>query len=88
MCISSLILKLKRERGVTGVVVTHDLACMNRVADRVVMLGGGVAIFDGTMDELRESDDPRVQDFLSGHSTGAEDNGLNGPNGGEERGSA
>ena len=77
--ISSLIVKLKRERGVTGIVVTHDLACMGRVADRVVMLGGGVAIFDGTISQLRASPDPRVQDFLAGHSHGADDNGLDGP---------
>jgi len=82
--ISSLILKLKRERGVTGVVVTHDLACTRRVADRVVMIGGGVVIFDGTMDEMQRTEDERVQDFLSGHSRDANGNGDRGNAAGKE----
>lgn len=68
--INSLILKLKRERGVTGVVVTHDLVCMERVADRVLVLTDGVIVFDGTIEGLRSSEDQRVKDFISGRIRG------------------
>lgn len=64
--ISDLILKLRRETGVTGIVVTHDLACMRKVADRVVMIYDGRIIIDATPQELAESTDPHVQHFITG----------------------
>ncbi|MBL8745464.1 MAG: ABC transporter ATP-binding protein [Phycisphaerae bacterium] len=64
--ISDLIMKLKNETGMTGIVVTHDLACMRKVADRVVMLHDGRIIADGTPDELASSEDPHVQHFITG----------------------
>lgn len=73
--ISDLILKLRRELGVSGVVVTHDLACARKVGDRIVMLGDGKIIFGGTMKELEAASDERVCNFVTGHSTGV--NGLN-----------
>lgn len=66
--ISDLILKLRRESGLTGVVVTHDLACMRKVADRVVMLYDGMIIFDGTTLELERSENDHVQHFITGTS--------------------
>ncbi len=73
--ISDLILKLRRELGVSGVVVTHDLACARKVGDRIVMLGDGRVIFAGTMKELETASDERVRNFVTGHSTGV--SGLN-----------
>lgn len=70
--ISELILKLRRELGVSGVVVTHDLACARKVGDRIVMLGDGRVIFAGTMQQLESAPDPRVRNFVAGHAT-AED---------------
>lgn len=64
--ISDLIVKLKRETGMTGIVVTHDLACMRKVADRVVMLFEGRIIADGTPEQIAASDDPHVQHFITG----------------------
>lgn len=64
--ISEMILRLRRQTGVTGIVVTHDLACMRKVADRVVMLFGGKIIFDGTVDQIYASDDEHVQHFIAG----------------------
>lgn len=64
--ISDLIVKLKRETGMTGIVVTHDLACMRKVADRAVMLFEGRIIADGTPEQIAASDDPHVQHFITG----------------------
>lgn len=64
--ISDLIVKLKKETGMTGIVVTHDLACMRKVADRVVMLFEGRLIVDGTPEEIAASEDPHVQHFITG----------------------
>ncbi len=64
--INELILKLKSELGVTGVVVTHDMASAFKVADRIVMLHRGDFIFDGTPDSVRACSDPRVSRFVEG----------------------
>lgn len=64
--INELIVKLQRSLGVTGVVVTHDLASARKVADRVVMLFGGRIIADGTYDELEHSENPHVRHFFAG----------------------
>ena len=70
--INELILKLNRELGVTGIVVTHDMASARKVGHRIIMLDEGRFIFDGTPDELLASQDERVQRFVEGRAT-AED---------------
>jgi len=65
--ICQLILKLQAELGVTGVCVTHDLVSARKIADRVVMLGGGTIIADGPFEHIEHSDDEHVQNFLRGH---------------------
>lgn len=62
--IDSLIETLTRTMNVTSLVITHDMFSVYRVADRVVMLDGGVASFEGTPDEFRETDNPKVREFL------------------------
>lgn len=64
--INELILKLKHELAVTSVVVTHDMASANKVADRIVMLHEGKLIFDGTADSIKKCDDERVRCFVEG----------------------
>jgi len=65
--INELIIKLKRDYGVTNIVVTHDLVSAKKIADRVIMLLGGRVAADGTYEELTNSSDIRVQHFLTGH---------------------
>ena len=64
--INELILKLKDELGVTSVVVTHDMASVRKVADRIVMLYRGEFIFDGTPESIAGSSDARVRCFVEG----------------------
>jgi phospholipid/cholesterol/gamma-HCH transport system ATP-binding protein len=64
--IDRLINRLKRELGVTGLVITHDMESAFRVADRVAMLYEGTARFFGTPDEARETTDPVVRAFIEG----------------------
>ncbi len=63
--IDNLILKLKRAFKMTIVVVTHELASVFMIADRIAMLHQGRIIALGTLDELRASSDPIVQQFLN-----------------------
>jgi phospholipid/cholesterol/gamma-HCH transport system ATP-binding protein len=67
--INELILKLKREMGVTSVVVTHDMNSAFKVADRIVMLHKGKFIFDGTADEIQASRDPIIRSFVVGEAS-------------------
>ncbi len=64
--INELIIKLRRNLGVSGVVVTHDLVSARRVADRAVVLYDGRIVADGPFDQIAKSDHPYVQRFLSG----------------------
>jgi phospholipid/cholesterol/gamma-HCH transport system ATP-binding protein len=62
--IARLILRLK-ERGVTQVIVTHDLETADRVADRLLMIHQTAVIFEGAPAQLRTCMDPTVQGFLN-----------------------
>lgn len=62
--INELINKLRRMTGVTGIVVTHDLACMRKVADRVVMLYEGAIRFEGSPRDIESAQDPIVKRFI------------------------
>ncbi len=66
--INDLIIKLKKQLGVTSVVVTHDMTSAFKVADRILMLHQGKFIADGTSDDIRYSKDPQVQRFVTGES--------------------
>ncbi|MCZ2156717.1 MAG: ATP-binding cassette domain-containing protein [Bryobacterales bacterium] len=62
--LSALMVRLKTQLKLTSIVVTHDLDLMNQVADRVVFLHDGRAIFSGPVKDLYQFDHPHVQEFL------------------------
>ncbi len=62
--VGDLILKLKREMGLTSVVVTHDMKLARKLADRVVFLLDGHVAFFGPVAELAASPEPMIQDFV------------------------
>lgn len=70
--INSLIMHVNQEVGATSIVVSHDLASMARIADRVGLLWEGKFKFVGTVDEFMESPDPDVSEFRKGLATGGE----------------
>ncbi|MFO7926838.1 MAG: ABC transporter ATP-binding protein [Halobacteriota archaeon] len=59
-----LIERIKEERGVTIVLIEHDMEIIFRVSDRIAVLNRGAKIADGTPDEIRN--DPEVQDAYLG----------------------
>lgn len=62
--IDELIRDLQQERGMTSVVVTHEMQSVKRIADRIAMLDKGNILIEGTLEELEQSDDPFVMQFL------------------------
>lgn len=47
------------------VVVSHDLASLKKIADYVLVLGDGRALFQGSLESLLRSDDPYIREFLN-----------------------
>jgi phospholipid/cholesterol/gamma-HCH transport system ATP-binding protein len=74
--INELILQTRRRHPVTSIVVTHDMKTVHKVADRVVMFypltrllpGENQVLYDGTPDQLRRCEDPRVRQFVEGEA--------------------
>jgi phospholipid/cholesterol/gamma-HCH transport system ATP-binding protein len=56
--------------GIASVVVTHDVQSAMRIADRICLLDSGKVLATGTPEEIRRSEDARVQQFLSGSLEG------------------
>jgi phospholipid/cholesterol/gamma-HCH transport system ATP-binding protein len=67
--INELILKLKRELRITGIVVTHDLQSAFKVGDHFVLMHEGSVRFQGSAAELRACEDPVVHRFLLGEAS-------------------
>jgi len=74
--INELMMQVRLTRGVTSVIVTHDLRTVRKVADRVVMLfplqrlgaEEPQVIFDGPPSELERVEDHRVVQFVRGEA--------------------
>jgi len=64
--IDDLMMRMRRELGVTGVAITHDMNSAYKISDRVAMLYEGRIRFQGTPDEIRASQDPVVKGFIEG----------------------
>jgi phospholipid/cholesterol/gamma-HCH transport system ATP-binding protein len=59
------VLKLK-ERGMTGIFVTHDIPAAFEIADRVAFLHEGKIHVIDTLENIKNSKDPLVQSFVQG----------------------
>ena len=71
--INRLIRRLQKRFGMTSVVVTHDMKSAFDVADRIAYLHEGQIYFNGTANQLQQSTDPIIQDFLLGRSDAGSD---------------
>jgi phospholipid/cholesterol/gamma-HCH transport system ATP-binding protein len=68
--IDKLILDLSKKLQITSIVVTHDMKSVFSIADRVAMLYKGKVIAEGPPNEVKNSSDPRVIQFISGSPEG------------------
>jgi phospholipid/cholesterol/gamma-HCH transport system ATP-binding protein len=62
--LGDLIQRLKQQLHLTSVVVTHDMRLAKKLADRVVFLHEARVIFFGTSEEMEQSEEPIVKEFL------------------------
>lgn len=68
--VDKLIRELSDTLGVTSIVVSHDLASIFTIADRIVMLYKGVVRMLGSRAEFKSSGDPIVDQFVNGRAEG------------------
>ena len=68
--INGLIVDLNNKLNVTSIVVTHDMVSAFKIADRIAMLYKGKIITIGTPDEIKNTKDPIVKQFITGAAKG------------------
>ena len=68
--VDAMIAQMKRLTGVTSIVITHDMNSAYRIADRVAMLHEGKIIFTGAPQELKDTADPLLRQFIEGRAHG------------------
>ena len=68
--IDQLIMDLSKKLGVTSIVVTHDMVSAFKVADSILVLYDGKVIEEGTPEEIRNSKNKFVRQFISGAPDG------------------
>ncbi|HTC21142.1 MAG TPA: ABC transporter ATP-binding protein [bacterium] len=68
--INNLILDMQKKLRVTSVVVTHDMHSAYKVANRIAMIYDGKIIGIGTPDEIKNSQDPTIHQFVTGSVEG------------------
>ena len=62
--LGDLIKRLKIQLNLTSIVVTHDMRLAEKLAERVMFLHEGKAIFFGTYAEMKKCAEPIIQEFL------------------------
>ncbi len=68
--IDKLILDLSKKLSITSVVVTHDMNSVFRIADRIAMLHQGKVLEMGTRDEIKNTRNGLVKQFIAGEPDG------------------
>ena len=68
--IDRLILDLSKKLNITSVVVSHEMKSAFRIADQIIVLHKGKVLQVGTAEEIKNSKDSYVQQFIQGESEG------------------
>ena len=67
--IDALMVRMREQLRVTGIVITHDMRSAYTVGTRIAMLYEGTVRAVGTIDEIHQSADPVVRQFIEGRAT-------------------
>lgn len=68
--INDLIIEMRNRLNVTSVAITHDMNSAYKIADRIAMLYNGVIIETGTPEEIKNTENPIVRQFITGSAVG------------------
>jgi phospholipid/cholesterol/gamma-HCH transport system ATP-binding protein len=62
--ISSLILKVQKIYNTSSIIITHDIECAKRTANRIIVIKDGMCAAEGSYDDLANSEDAWVRSFF------------------------
>ncbi len=68
--INDLIIQMREKLNVTSIAITHDMKSAYKIGDRIAMLYQGKIVEVATPEEIRNSSNPIVQQFIEGKSEG------------------
>lgn len=68
--IDKLIMDLSKKLNITSIVVTHEMESTFTIADKIAMVHQGKIIADGTISEIKNSQNEVVQQFINGSPEG------------------
>ena len=68
--INNLIIKSSKSVGATTITITHDINSARKIADKIALLYKGKIIWQGTVREMDDTDDPYVNQFIHGRAEG------------------
>lgn len=74
--VNDLIRELHNKLKITSIAVTHDMTSAYKIADRIAMLYNGKIIANGTPDEIKNTEDLIVRQFVTGASKGPITEGI------------
>ncbi len=74
--VNDLIIELHNKLKVTSIAVTHDMTSAYKIADRIAMLYNGKIVASGEPDEIMNTKDPVVKQFITGASKGPITEGI------------
>jgi len=64
--VHQMICDYQREFGFTGIMVSHEIPDIFHITQRIIMLDEGMIIFEGSPEEIRQSSNPVIMDFIRG----------------------
>ena len=68
--INDLIIEMHKKLNVTSIAITHDMKSAYKIADRIAMLYNGVIVGAGSSDEIKNTSDPVIKQFITGSAAG------------------
>ena len=68
--INDLIIKIREELGATTIAITHDMNSVRKIAKEVVLIHNGKIQWSGNKDEMENTDNPYMVQFINGLSSG------------------
>lgn len=68
--VNQLIIKSAKDSGISAITITHDLNSLRAIADRVAFLFDGKIIWTGSLQEMDDTDNPYIRQFLDASLSG------------------
>lgn len=63
--ISQLMNAVKKQYKTSSIIITHDIACVKTVADRIIMINDGILFKEGTYHDFTTSKDPFIKSYFN-----------------------